>query len=62
MMDFILQQLRKPYGVLIPWLVLVLLLAGVLWVVRTVGVDGAEQSRAKLESKSSQARSRIHTP
>ena len=49
MMDFILQQLRKPYGILIPWLALVLLLAGVLWAVRTVGIDGAEQSRAKLE-------------
>lgn len=56
MMDFILQQLRKPYGILIPWLALVLLLAGVLWAVRTIGIDGAEQSRAKLELEWSQAR------
>ena len=55
-MDFILQQLRKPYGVLMPWLALVVLLAGVLWAVRTVGIDGAEQSRAKFELEWSQAR------
>ena len=56
MIDFILQQLRKPYGILIPWLTLVLLLAGVLWAVRTVGVDGADQSVAKLDLEWNQAR------
>jgi Tfp pilus assembly protein PilO len=56
MTDLILQQLRKPYGVLIPWFAFVLLLAGVLWTVYTVGIDGAEQSRAKLELEWSQAR------
>jgi Tfp pilus assembly protein PilO len=56
MMDFILQQLRKPYGTLIPWLVLVLLLAGILSVVHTLGVDGTEQSRAKLELELNRAR------
>jgi Tfp pilus assembly protein PilO len=56
MMHFILQQLRKPYGILIPWLALVLLLAGVLWVVRTVGIEGAEQSHAKLELEWNRAR------
>lgn len=55
-MDFILQQLRKPYGILIPWLALVLLLAGVLLAVCTVGIDGAEQGRAKLELEWNQAR------
>lgn len=55
-MDIILQQLRKPYGVLIPWLALVLLLAGVLWAVRTIGVEGAEQSLAKLELEWNRAR------
>ena len=55
-MDFMLQQLRKPYGTLIPWLALVLLLAGVLWAVRTVGIDGAERSLAKLDLEWSQAR------
>ena len=58
-MDFILQQLRKPYGTLIPWLSLVLLLTGILWVVRTVEVDGAEQSRAKLELELNQARQEL---
>jgi Pilus assembly protein, PilO len=56
MMNFIVQQLRKPYGALIPWLVVVLLLAGILWVVRTIGVDGAEQSRGRLEAELTQAR------
>ena len=56
MMDFILEQLRKPYGVLIPWVALVLLLSGVLWAARTVGIDGADQSRAKLELDWNQAR------
>ena len=55
-MDFLLQQLRKPYGTLIPWLGLVLLLAGILWVAHTLGVDGAEQSRAKLELELNRAR------
>jgi Tfp pilus assembly protein PilO len=56
MMDFILQQLRKPYGILIPWFALVLLLAGVLWTVYTVGIAGTGQSLAKLELEWSQAR------
>ena len=55
-MDIILQQLRKPYGMLIPWLALVLLLAGVLWAVRTIGVEGTEQSLAKLELEWNRAR------
>jgi Tfp pilus assembly protein PilO len=59
MMDLILQQLRKPYGILIPWLALVILLAGVLWAVHTVGIDGAEQKRAKLESEWNQARQEL---
>src|SRR4249920_2370843 len=56
MIDFIRQQLRKPYGTLIPWFAMVLLLSGILWAVRTVGIDGAEQSRAKLELEWNQAR------
>lgn len=55
-MDFIVQELRKPYGVLIPWLALVLLLAGVLWAVRSVGVKGAEESLTKLELQANQVR------
>ena len=56
MMDFILQQLRKPYGVLIPWFAWVLLSAGILWAVRTIGVEGAEQSLANLELEGNRAR------
>ena len=48
-MNFILQQLREPYGILIPWLARVVLLSGVLLAVRSVGIDMSEQSRAKLE-------------
>ena len=55
-MDVIFQQLRKPYGVLIPWLMWVVLLSGILWAVRTVGVEGAEQSLAKLELEWNRAR------
>ena len=58
-MGFILQQLRKPYGILIPWLGLVVLLAVVLWAVNTVGINGAEQSRTKLESEWNQARQEL---
>ena len=59
MMKVILQELRKPYGTLIPWLALVLLLAGVWWAVRTVGVEGAEESRAKVEMELNQARQEL---
>jgi Tfp pilus assembly protein PilO len=55
MVDSILQQLRKPYGMLIPWFALVFLLAGVLWATCIVGIDGAEQSLAKLEREWSTA-------
>lgn len=55
-MDFILQQLRKPYGILIPWLAWVLLLAGILWAVRTVGVDAADQRLTIIGSEWNQAR------
>ena len=55
-MDFIVQQLRKPHGILIPWFALVLLLVGVLWAVRTVGVKGAEEGLTKLELQATQAR------
>jgi hypothetical protein len=55
-MDVIFQQLRKPHGVLIPWLMWVVLLSGILWGVRTIGVEGAEQSLAKLELEWNRAR------
>ena len=59
MNDFVLQQLRKHYGDLIPWLVVVVLLAGVLWGVRTIGIDGAEQGLATLELEWSQAQQEL---
>src|SRR5215510_6172099 len=55
-MEFIVQQLRKPHGLLIPWLALVLLLACVQLAVRTVGVKGAEERLTKLELEANQAR------
>lgn len=63
MKGFILQHLRKSYGILIPWIVLVLLLAGVLWAVRTVGIGGAEQGREQLEREWNQVRQEhiLHT-
>src|SRR3954453_5310461 len=58
-MDFIPRGLRKPYGILIPWFAFVILLAGILWAVHTVGFDEAEQNRAKLESEWNQARQEL---
>ncbi len=55
-MNFIVQQLRTPHGIVIPWVALAVLLTGVLWAVRTVEIDGAEQRLVKLESEWNQAR------
>jgi Tfp pilus assembly protein PilO len=56
MTNLILQELRKPYGMLIPWAgsALVLLLA--LWAVKALGVESVEQTRARLEGEWMEAR------
>jgi Pilus assembly protein, PilO len=56
MRDFFLQQLRKPYGMLVPWLVLLVLLGGIVWAVRAIEIHGAEEGLAKAEVEWQQAR------
>src|SRR5512134_1586909 len=56
MLRLLLQELRKPYGLLIPWVGLALLLLLVLWAVKSIGVEAAEQTRSRLESEWLQAR------
>jgi len=56
MMTLLLQELRKPYGTLLPpaGLVFVLLLS--LWVVKSLGVDSVAQTRFRLATEWTQAR------
>ncbi|WP_455389760.1 type 4a pilus biogenesis protein PilO [Petrachloros mirabilis] len=49
MKHLILQELRKPYGVLIPWAGLASVLLVSLWVVQFFGVENMEQARSRLE-------------
>ena len=56
MRQFILQEMRKPYGALIPWGGLLFILLLVLWVVRSFGIESVEQERTKLEVDWAQAR------
>jgi type IV pilus assembly PilO-like protein len=58
-MDLLNQQLRSPYAPLIPWCLAVLVLFGGLSLVRTMGLEGAEQHRAQLESEWAQARQQL---
>ena len=55
-MDWLQQELKKPYGPLIPWMGLAVALLLVLWVVASLGVDQAEQRLAKLNADWTQAR------
>jgi Tfp pilus assembly protein PilO len=55
-MNLILQELKKPYGPLLPWTGMVLLLLVILWLVRSMGVESAQHSLAKLEGEWMQAR------
>jgi len=53
------RQLRGPYAPLIPWgLMIIALFVGFL-VVHTIGLEGAEQRKAQLESEWRQARQRL---
>jgi len=56
MRSLLLQEMRKPYGVLIPRAGIVLLLLLILWAVESFGVGAAEQARSKLEAEWMQAR------
>ena len=56
MNTFLLQELRKPYGPLIPQAGVVLALLLVLWAVKSLGVESAEQTRSKLTAEWAQVR------
>lgn len=56
MKHLILQELRKPYGVLIPWAGLTLVLMVALWVVQSFGIENMEQARSRLEGDWMQTR------
>ena len=55
-MNVVLQELRKPYGTLIPPAVLVFVLLLTLWAVKSLGVDAVEQTRSRLATEWAQAR------
>lgn len=56
-MDFILRELRKPYGPLIPWAGLVLALLVISWLIRFLALESTEHKLAVLEAEWREARS-----
>jgi Tfp pilus assembly protein PilO len=56
MKEFLRQELRKPYGALIPLAGSAVVLIGTLWLVSSFGVENVEQSRSKLEGEWSETR------
>ncbi|HTL62243.1 MAG TPA: type 4a pilus biogenesis protein PilO [Nitrospira sp.] len=56
MTNLLLQELRKPYGRLIPPAAVVCFLLIALWAVGSLGLDSAEQRRAQLSAQWAQAR------
>ncbi|HEU4683873.1 MAG TPA: type 4a pilus biogenesis protein PilO [Nitrospira sp.] len=55
-MGLLIHHLKKPYGPLLPWCGLVLVLLVVLWSVRSLGVESAQQGLSALETEWLQAR------
>lgn len=56
MTNFLLDHLRKPYGILIPPAAFVCLLLLMLWAVKSYGLQSAEQTRAQLAAEWAQVR------
>jgi Tfp pilus assembly protein PilO len=56
MISVLVQELKKPYGPLLPWAAIGLALLVILWLVRSIGVESTQQSLAKLDGEWSQAR------
>lgn len=48
MRHFILQELRKPYGALLPWAGLALILLVAIWAMTSIGIGRMELTRMKL--------------
>lgn len=59
MLTILVQELRKPYGPLVPWIGLVLLLLLLLLGVNSVGFQEADRSRLRLENEWREGR-KIH--
>lgn len=51
MLTILAQELRKPYGPLVPWIGLVLLLLVLLLSVNSIGYQEADRSRVRLENE-----------
>jgi len=56
MMNLLLQELRKPYGTLLPPAGLICVLLVGLWMVKSLGMDSVEQTRSRLATEWTQAR------
>ena len=56
MMNFLLQELRKPYGTLVPPLGRMIVLLLILVIVKSLGVNSIEETRSKLAAEWGQAR------
>jgi len=56
MMNLLLQELRKPYGMLLPPAGLICVLLVGLWVLKSLGMDSVEQTRFRLATEWTQAR------
>src|SRR5262245_35800086 len=56
MMNLLLQELRKPYGTLLPPAGLVFVLLVSLWTVKSLGMESVEQTRSRLTADWAQAR------
>ncbi len=60
MRELIEGELRKPYGPLLPWGGLVLVLLALLGLVRSIGAASAQQEVDRVEAKWLQARKEFH--
>jgi Tfp pilus assembly protein PilO len=60
MKKYLIEQLRQPYGPLIPHVAVVILLLLVLWTVKSLGVEAAEQSRSRLTAEWARVRKEHH--
>jgi len=56
MMNLLLQELRKPYGTLLPPAGLVFVLLVSLWTVKLLGMESVEQTRSRLTTDWAQVR------
>lgn len=56
MTSYVIEQLRKPYGTLLPLAGLVFILLLVLWAVKSLGLQVAEQTRSGLTAEWTQVR------